>query len=128
VREPDPARCVHADAHWLYAVYFDDLRLCGCGNPEATLALILDLLRACPWYEGGWSEFANRLTMPGFEFVAHQLTAAGLIEHGTVVTGSWITEKGQRFVDLASPAFLEEENDYGYSCSDCPTVEAKEAS
>jgi hypothetical protein len=112
--EPD----AHADQHWLYAVIFDDLRFCGCGQPEERLALVVEMLRACPWYDGGWRAFSDRLTSAGFEFIADQLTAADLIEHGSSVNGSWLTEKGQRFLSLVEG--FDFDNDTGYSCSDCP--------
>lgn len=111
----------HADQHWIYAVIFDDLRFCGCGRPEDRLDLIVEMLRACPWYDGAWEGFSERLTSAGFEFIADQLTAAELTEHGSSVGGSWLTDKGRRFLSVVNA--FDFDADTGYSCSDCPPAE-----
>lgn len=118
---PQTRTSTHADQHWLYAVIFDDLRFCGCGRPEDRLDLVVEMLCACPWYEGAWEGFSERLTSAGFEFIADQLTAAELIEHGSSVGGSWLTEKGQRFLSLVEG--FDFDADIGYSCSDCPPTQ-----
>lgn len=112
----------HAEQHWLYGVIYGELKFCGCGRPEDSLALIVEMLRACPWYEGAWEEFDQRLTTGGFQIVAGVLTEADLIEHGSSVGGSWITEKGKRFLALAGADDFDIDSldEVGFSCSDCP--------
>lgn len=66
---------------------------CGCGPRQAMLAAVLEGLEAHgvsgekPYrYPGLWAE-AN---LP----LAYQLDAWGLTEHGTILTGGWLTPDG----------------------------------
>lgn len=118
-RPSEPLRCENDDLHFAYEVIFDGLRLCGCGNPEDVVDLALEMLRACPWYEGAWEVFSERLTSVGFEFIAHQLSAADLVEHGSSVGGSWITDKGRRFLAVAEGREYDDLTEVGYRGGSC---------
>lgn len=115
-------QCQHAEAHWFNQVT-SDLGFCGCGSPEEAFWLVRDLLRLCPFYENRQAVQA-RLPDLGVEMlVLYTIDHAGLIEHGGSVGGSWITEKGQRLLDLLErwdEAAIDEASDKGVSCSDCP--------
>lgn len=119
----EPEGCVHADEHFAYTVVADGLRLCGCGNPDAILAEVLDVLRACPLWEGRWNPDPEAWGSLGAELLLHAMDSAELIEHGTSVGGSWATPKGERFLavmDGKPESFLDHAP--GYSCSHCPVA------
>lgn len=84
----------------LYVLYYsnaDGLGLCGCGSPEAAYDLIRDLLNLAPLYQGdGWRKAEQLIGTDGaVHIVLGQLDRVGLIEHGGVITGSWLTDKGR---------------------------------
>lgn len=84
-------------AQHLYQVFYRDLNLCGCGNPEDAVDLVLDLLKLLPFYEPGHEEQVYALMgHPGaVHMVLSQLDRAGLTDHGGSLHGSWITPKGE---------------------------------
>lgn len=82
-------------AHEVHHVFFDDLKICGCGVPESTGILVRDILSALPpWeHEGKLKEL---LPTDGlFYLVLGILTNARLIEHGSNICGSWLTPRGE---------------------------------
>jgi hypothetical protein len=84
------------DAEHLYKLMFDDLSICGCGQPDAAYALVRDLLALTPFHEDdNWKRAEELIGTPGaVHLVLCTLDEARLIEHGGVVTGAWITGKG----------------------------------
>lgn len=79
----------------LNAICFRDLRLCGCGNPDAALTLVHALLRA---HEARrLREIAQQLVGPDSvcQIVLGVIDAAGLTEHGTSFWSGWLTPKGK---------------------------------
>lgn len=88
---------------------WDQLGICGCGQPEEMQAWLIQLLsdlervEGKPWvnihqdYFGGETAFANSFVV--MQAVLSWLDAAGLLEHGSNISGSWLTDKGKLFLD-----------------------------
>lgn len=78
----------------LAAVMFDELHLCGCGDPQLVVEKIRDVLRLSE--PGKWSE-RNALLgdreRADYWVWLYWLDGAGLLEHGSVCSGSWRTAK-----------------------------------
>lgn len=90
------------------AVYFGALGLCGCGTPEDVHALLLDCLRQFKGGPGvgggvdGIERLVAERSAVAAEFIAHFLDRAELLEHGTSVFGSWLTERGKQALEIGS--------------------------
>ncbi|MFC7794551.1 hypothetical protein [Streptomyces cinereoruber] len=77
-------------------LFYMDLHLCGCGLPEEAFDLVRDLLAVIgsdskkPWKE------LESLVPQGaaLHMVLSMLDEAGLIDHGRIITGCWLTPKG----------------------------------
>lgn len=101
------------------------LHLCGCGVPEDAYNLCRDILscfdrRGChdnppkrEWIqaEDAIAKIVKERPDETAHVLAHLLTHLRLIEHGGTVGGSWLTEDGERIVDLG--AMTEEALDEG---------------
>lgn len=85
----------------LYKVLYEDVPMCGCGDPAAAYRLVYDLLRLTPWYEEKRWEQAQQLigTDGAFQIVVSALTEADLLDRGGSIGGSWITEGARREVN-----------------------------
>lgn len=89
------------DASWershLYALFYEEIDLCGCGNPADAYNLIRDLMNLCPLFKDqGWARAGELIGSEGaVHIVLGALNRVGLIEHGSVITGSWLTPKGE---------------------------------
>ena len=93
-----------ASARW-----FEELKFCGCGDPEGVqtwLQRVLETLKGEPFV--GWPARQQVLRSdPDASdlFVLYVLDAMGLTEHGGSVGGSWLTDKGRKFLaDLETGA------------------------
>lgn len=93
------------------AIYFGEIGMCGCGQPEDVKKFIYELLKNHKEYKDEkityevMSENRKRIiqetdTDVVFEFVFHILEHNDLLEHGSSVYGSSFTEKGEKFFDL----------------------------
>jgi len=73
---------------WIYV-----LDGCGCGsaNELQKLAWKVFELFATHHKERKWSIYDDKKT----EIIAHWLNSKGLLEHGTSIGGSWLSEKGE---------------------------------
>ncbi len=90
-------------ASHLYALVYDGLHLCGCGYQIAALDLVKTLLSLTPFYDHRPEVTAALGPNLGAGFIVLSvLDDAGLIEHGTVIDGSWITAKGRAVRHLLS--------------------------
>ena len=78
----------------------DELGICGCGDPEATRLHAIETLESMnsvgadgKLRDLDWSKFQyeDRNQM----LVLALLDSKGLIEHGTTIRCSWLTEKGR---------------------------------
>jgi hypothetical protein len=100
-----PDGCHYMNEH--QAAHFGLLGLCGCGSPEDSFNFCRDVLvcfdrRGEEWVsaEDAISVLVSNRPEIAAHVLAHLLTNLNLIEHGSSVGGSWLTENGQRIVDL----------------------------
>lgn len=83
-----------------FRLFFSDLDLCGCGEPEQSFMVVFRILISTP-RPGGEDAFnAGRYSWLGTyavgvsQVILSMLTTADLVEHGTGIGGSWLTPKG----------------------------------
>lgn len=90
---------------------FEDLHLCGCGSPESTTKVIKMILTA-----QNQKEYKDKQKMFNsiceinidennnydglIQFVLYILDSHGFLEHGSSISGAWLTEKGKLFLEL----------------------------
>lgn len=68
------------------------LGLCGCGNPDAVMKYIYDILKRCTkWAEEDYSNTA-------VAFLLYWADNKGFTEHGTSIYGSWLLPKGEELL------------------------------
>lgn len=84
----------HRESGWAYLVVYNDL-MCGCGMFDARMEILKEVMNAFPLYE--FENVPEYLRTPLGELLLCLLDQAELIEHGTSIGGSWLTEKGERF-------------------------------
>jgi hypothetical protein len=90
------------------ALYFGVLGLCGCGNPDQVHELLIECLETFEPYEYGLQKLVAVVKeKPEIvaEFIAHFLDKFYLIEHGSNVYGSWLTEEGRDFIEAGPVDF-----------------------
>lgn len=87
-------------------MHYDVLGLCGCGSPEDAYNFCRDVLVAFD-RRGKWDDAEGLvktliLARPdqAAHVIAHMMTHLGVLEHGGSVGGSWLTNDGERIVDL----------------------------
>jgi hypothetical protein len=69
---------------------------CGCGNSEEFAKKGLELLR----FFGSEERTENPVNKSELtELLAHWFDDKGLIEHGTIISSSWLTDKGKAILD-----------------------------
>ena len=70
-----------------------ELGICGCGCPDETYKAVHDML----------GKFENHTGINGetpYEyFMAYTLDHLGFIDHGTCITGSWLTDEGKELLE-----------------------------
>lgn len=86
----------HPVARHELRVFFDaKIPMCSCGNPEAGVALVYEVLKLHPLYEHR-AELRMLLPTTGIEMVVlGVLHEAHLNEHGGSIGGSWLTPLGE---------------------------------
>jgi hypothetical protein len=90
---------------------YEDLNLCGCGNPEETWEVIKLILSA--QNQKGWENKKNKLNnicninidennnYDGLiQFVLYILDNHEFLEHGGCISSAWLTTKGKLFLEL----------------------------
>lgn len=117
-------------------VYYDELNFCGCGSPSDTLYVIKNVLRVhknkldrCnkkvdEYYDLYKHEFQKALNLNDeycendfyinegvYQIVLNVLNNANLMEHGSSIGGSWLTKKGEEFLEALE--LMEDEFDFG---------------
>src|SRR4249920_500313 len=88
---------VDSDLEWAYAVCWSDLPLCGCGYPDDLRDLWRDLLRGIK--ANVWPTEIVDHEMFRYALLC-SLDRAELTEHGMSTDGSWLTDKGRRFLAI----------------------------
>ena len=77
----------------------DYLGFCGCGNPDAAMKLLRDVLRLLKeqkWYS---EDIKALLPSEGLNYlVLYMLDDKGFTEHGTSVNCSWLTDRGEELL------------------------------
>ena len=82
----------------VYTLFYEELNLCGCGNPEEAYDLVRDLLGLVPFYDNP-DAVRDLIGQPGaYHMVLSALTHADLIGHGSSIGGSWLTDKGRWYL------------------------------
>lgn len=82
------------------SLFYDQLKLCGCGLPEEAFDLVRDVLAIV----GGdgkepWKQLEALIPQGAARhMVLSMLDSAELIEHGTIITGGWLTDKGKWYL------------------------------
>ena len=111
-----------------------EMKFCCCGNPDEGFAALLESLKirdSGDGSEAAWKERAERIKTwayklggnyeargSGYDFLLlYFMDAAGLLEHGGSVGGSWLSDKGKAVL-----AFLEH---YGTDPDEWPDPEEK---
>jgi len=82
------------------------LGLCGCGNPEGVARLLLRILKSAQVGEETWFDLSDEWRAVGglgefdplLELSFHWIEDHGWVDHGSVIYGSWINERGQAAV------------------------------
>ena len=117
-RDPDnglligPDGCHYFNEH--QAAHFGLLHLCGCGVPEDAYNFCREALecfdrRGChdhpptrDWInaEDALARLVQARPHDTAHVLAHLLNHFNLLEHGGGVGGSWLTEDGQRIIDM----------------------------
>lgn len=86
------------------AFYFDQIGLCGCGNPEDVHKFLLDCLSSGKDDSNiidykKVEKLVSENTETVAQFVLHFLDKVSLTEHGGSVYGSWLTERGKQVLE-----------------------------
>lgn len=133
----DPETPPLPDLQWAHRVVTNELPFCGCGRPEDAwewLRGLLDLFdrdgrSGDDAWRGRWAAIKAHVGMPedtgdeaGFDVVrsgaAEMLLnlpdSAGLTEHGGSVYGSWLTDKGERFLAVMRKVRYDDLSAVGY--------------
>lgn len=114
----------HIESGWVYMVIFNDLGMCGCGMYDERIVILKEVMNAFPLYEE--DKVPTYLRTALGEWFLCALDKAKLIEHGSTIGGSWLTEKGKRLLTgLNDPSFWNELNDdvVGIcNCSECTSL------
>jgi len=92
-------------------IVYNDLGLCGCGEPEQVLRFVhkaLELIKKrleSDWCKESQAEIDQHFCSEEsekdnlFRWIAwYFIDRAGLIEHGSNIRNSWLTEKGKTFL------------------------------
>ncbi|PSK57055.1 hypothetical protein B0E38_02586 [Streptomyces sp. 111WW2] len=80
-------------------LFYMDLGLCGCGSPDDAFDLIRDLLKLAPFYDHRTEVVALIGDGAASHIILSTLDTADLIEHGGSIHGSWLTDKGQWYLN-----------------------------
>lgn len=87
----------HSELGWFHIVQYIDMGDCGCGYADQRIDLLKETLNALPLHTGPVPEY---LRTPLGEWFLTILDRAKLIEHGSSIGGSWITNKGERVLKI----------------------------
>lgn len=88
------------DRRHLSRLFFRDLKLCGCGNPEDAYELVRKVLDLAPLYEHPQKARDLVGDSGAYHIVLSVLDSAGLMEHGGGIGGAWLTDKGTHYREL----------------------------
>lgn len=84
--------------------WFEELKFCGCGNPDGAREYIAKILRAIKdRSDSDWATDSVAAAIKGdaesaMWLILYVFDAMGLLEHGGNVSGSWLTDKGKQLL------------------------------
>lgn len=115
-----PDGCDYANEHQVN--HYARLKLCGCGCPEEAYNFCREVLkcfdRRGALKGGEWIDAEDAVTKliisdpaTAAHVVSHLLTHLDLLEHGGSVGGSWLTDEGEKIVDLREATEEDMDND-----------------
>jgi len=87
------------------AIYFAEIGLCGCGNPEDVHKFLLDCMKATDGNIIDYKKVSKLISdNPDTvtQFVLHFLDSISFTEHGSSVYGSWLTDLGKQAIEIGS--------------------------
>lgn len=88
----------------LEGILYEDIGLCGCGDPEGVVSMIGDYLKLkkSQTYidHDAIAEFVDKWDAHLMLFMMYILDRKEFTEHGSSVYGAWITDKGERLLEL----------------------------
>lgn len=88
-----------SDLEHLNRLFYSEIRMCGCGYPDAAIKLTHDILTATR--ARNLDDLSTLIgTRGAIQIVMGALDEAGLTEHGTSFNGSWLTPKGEYALGL----------------------------
>jgi hypothetical protein len=98
------------------SLFYIQLGLCGCGNPEESFDLVRQLLTLAPYYQG--PEVRAQVAAlcgnePAKHIILSTLDHADLIEHGGSIGGAWLTTKGEWYLKALNSITTWDEIDVG---------------
>ena len=83
-------------------IVFNDIGICGCGNPDDVLNMLQKYLEAkrewMPFEKQ--KEFAAKYAEELMLFMMYIMDDKGYTEHGSSVYGCWLTDKGKAFLKM----------------------------
>lgn len=105
----------------LHVFVDSELSFCGCGDPGAALLSFRGLLRLHPLHaNGNWKRLDGLIPDKGMKYLMlYWIDGLGLTEHGSLISGAWLTERGGEVLaaidalgdDEAVAAFMAEAED-----------------
>jgi len=87
------------------AFYYDQIQLCGCGNPKDVHKFLLDCMAATLDDHDTLIDYKKIISLVKgnlgivAELILHFLYSRELTEHGSSVFGSWLTERGKQVLE-----------------------------
>lgn len=86
----------------------DELKICGCGNPEMVYRLIHVVMKEIRESGVRTDDYVGY-----YAYMIYQLNEQGFLDHGSGIYGSWVTEKGEKLIKA-----LDEMAKYNYEYQD----------
>lgn len=95
---------------------FDDIGICGCGDPDSVLDMLEEYLEKKSDYMSFKDQiaFAEKYHEELMLFMMYIMDNKGFTDHGSSVYGSWLTDKGKHFLELLKK---EKNNENIYKCT-----------
>lgn len=87
--------------------YYAKLKWCGCGSPAEVMKFMHNVLQTIYDRRANWTaettqkifDLVPRDTQLGMSYM-YMLDGFGLLEHGTSIGGSWLSDEGERVLKL----------------------------